>query len=695
MSLTAVRNLAVVPFLLIAGLLITGNLYAGTAPYSNIPYSKIENSWGTTFDDNDWNFNQGHYFAEWVGPDNPNRDYGEMPQEDTWYIHEINAPFDMASTSWTGTTVDIATGKLPFQTTDGMGNSFNLNGAIYAMNDTDHIYIAVEVQVDDINEADRLFLYFDPDNIQPVQEFVEGSGFCVGMAFGDVAFNPGVGNTVTVETSFCNGHWLDWDNSGSIDTWETVWPWPQIGEPNNKTYQMENDTGDKDDLTVCPRTAAMWGDTGEAYPRSGAYWANASPNTWVPNVKPDAIQVQFKIPNEHLGCSLALGSTIGLAIQLADDTNPYDGSINELSTELSWWPTNIEASGPPSWDMNDATYMGSMVLNSLNVGDRLWGPWFDITDDRTTFLVLKNVSDETASTKVKFYESVHGLPSERWAPLPGAGDLLLASQCVEIPPHGVIPMQLETLDGGILMNHKGCIEVTNVNLAGYVVSYVGLSSGSTQLYAWSTDLQATPLSPRDWSIINNVNAEGILLANKWYIIDEPGFDFNTSIVFLNPNPLIDVNAKITLYPASYDDNGSVNLCAETGFHPDFDADYEGSSECGDITGDADDVINVPPHQAVELRMWELLNQWVAGFLPDGQTYDDTQDILDPTNKYWHFRKGTVEIFTRDGDDSAGYEQMEDRLDEVLLGITARESASQGWAEQLERYYEQNNPELLI
>ena len=686
MTLTAVRNLTFVSFLLITGLLVTGNLYAASAPYSNLEWSRVKNIWGTTFDDKDGNYNKGMYFAGWIGDDNPNRDYGEMPQEDTTYIHEINAPFDMVSTSWTGTTIigSPADQSPRYQTYDANGYQSTFGGAIYAMNDTDHVYVAIEVPMDDINDADRLYLYFDPDNIQPVQEFVPGSGYCVGFGLGDVAFNPGVGNTVSTETSYANGHWLDWDNSGSIDTWESVYPWPRIGDLNNQTYPMQNDTGDVDDLTVCPQAASEWGDSDANYPTSGAYWGTppVTPQGWALDMKASAIQVQYKIPIEHFGCALPLGSIIGFAIQLKDDMSPYDGYIDPVSPELGWWPTNIEESGLAGWDKNDATYMGSMELNSLNVGDRLWGPWFDITDDRTTYLVVKNVSDEEASTKVKFYDSVHGDASEWWAPLPGAGELLLATQCIVLQPHEVYTLPLESVDGGALMNHRGCVEVTNVDLAGYVVSYVGMSSGSTQKYAWSVDLISTPLTPEDWGMVMNTATTGLMLTNKWYIVGEPGFEFNTSVTFLNPSTTNDVNAKITLYPA--DING---LCGDTGFHPDFNGEYEGTSECGDITGDPEDVINIPPHQAVELRMHELLNQWVAGFLPDGEDYDPTQEITDPTNKYWHLRKGTVEIFTRDGDDVVSGEAPEDRMNEVLLGITARESVSQGWAEELTIYYE--------
>jgi len=686
MSLTAVRNLTVVSFFVIGGLLICGNIYAGTAPYSNLPYSTIENIWGTTFDDKPGNYNQGHYFAEWSGTGgNPNRDYGEMPQEDTTYIHEINAPFDMSNTSWSATPVDVATQYPLFQTFTPTCMPAAFSGAIYAMNDTDHVYLAIQVEADQINSADRLFLYFDPDNIQPVAQFVEGSGYCVGVKLGDVTFSEGVGNTVNEEMDFCNGHWMDWDNSGSIDTWEYGYPWPYIGAYNAMTYPMENFTGNKDDLTVCPRNASLWGDGGTTYPTSGAYWT--SPGALLNGLSPsgDLIEMQFKIPLEHLGCNIALGSSVGFAIKWFDDKTPYDGTITPCTPEIAWWPTDIENSGPPGgasgWDEYDATYMGTMTLNSLNIGNRLWGAWYDIGADRTTYLVLKNVSDSVAKTKVKFYQSLHGDASERWAPLPGAGELILASQCLELQPHEVTTLQLETLDSGLLDGTRGCIEITNVDLAGYVIAYIGLETGALQRYAWSTDLEITPLTPAEWSNVNGITSTGMMLTNKWYIVDEPGWEFDTSIIIVNPNPVNSATASITLYPAQHWNPAmpdTPNLCADVGFHPDFDGDYSGSGECGDDTGDPDDVINLPPHQAVELRMWELLNQWVAS----ADTTDPTSEITNPDNRYWHFRKGTVEIFVQDGDDA-----NTTRVDEALLGITARESANQGWGENLQRYYE--------
>ena len=110
MSLTAVRHLSVVSFFVIGGLLICGSLYAGVAPYSSLEYSTVVNDWGTTFDDKDGNYNKGWYFAAWTGTGgNPNRDYAEMPQEDTMYIHELNARFEMQNTSWCASTVDTAT----------------------------------------------------------------------------------------------------------------------------------------------------------------------------------------------------------------------------------------------------------------------------------------------------------------------------------------------------------------------------------------------------------------------------------------------------------------------------------------------------------------------------------------------------------------------------------------------------------
>jgi hypothetical protein len=392
--------------------------------------------------------------------------------------------------------------------------------------------------------------------------------------------------------------------------------------------------------------------------------------------------MEFKIPLEHLGCSIALGSYIGIAVEHRDDRD--DDGVETCNYETAWWPTNIKSAGNmgAGWEKNDAAFMGTMKLNSQNIGDRLWAPWFNVQGDRTSYLVLKNVSDDVAKSKVKFYESVHGNVDERWAPLPGAGELLY-SECVEIDPHGVATLQLEALDEGSLMGKSGCIEVTNINLAGYIVSYVGLDSGALQRYAWSTDLEATPLTTDDWNVASGTaTATGMMLANKWYIIGEPGWEFNSSVVIVNPDPASSVTASVTLYPAIYWNPEVVpeepNLCADLGFHPDFDGDYTGTSLCGDDTGDADDVINIPPHQAVELRMMEFLNFWVAHWNPA----DLERDITNPNNTYWHFRKGTVEIFVQDGDDDGT-----DRLDEVLLGVTARESAHQGWAESLQRYYE--------
>ena len=692
MSLTAVRHLSVVSFFVIGGLLICGSLYAGVAPYSSLEYSTVVNDWGTTFDDKYGNYNQGWYFAAWTGTGgNPNRDYAEMPQEDTMYIHELNARFEMQNTSWCASTVDTATVNPIFQTYDWDCNPATHRGAIYAMNDTDHIYVALQIPADQINSQDRLFLYFDPDNIQPVAEFVEGSGYCIGVKLGDVTLNEGIGNTVNEGMDFCNGHWMDWNNSGSIDTWEYGNPWPIIGDPFGITYPLENFTGNKDDLTICPRNASLWGDGGTVYPLSGAYWTNPdSLNTWmVTGFKADAIMLEFKIPIDQLGCGLALGSSIGFAIQFLDDMSPYDDYPPQACTpETSWWPTDIYSSGPPGppqWEKHDATYMGTMKLNSMNIGNRLWGAWFDIADNRTTYLVLKNVSDDIAKTKVKFYESRHGDASERWAPLPGAGELILGSQCLEIPGHGVTTLQLESM---LLLQHtKGCIEVTNVDLAGYTIAYIGLDSGALQKYAWSTDLEITPLSSAEWTALNGPTVEGMMLSNKWYIVGEPGWEFDTSVVIANPNPLNSATASIVLYPAVYYNPAIVtptpNVCADTGFYPDFDDDYTGDSRCGDTTGDADDVINIPPHQAVELKMHELLNQWVANW-DEGSI---SQEITDPNNPYWHFRKGTIEIHVQDGDDTEIDPDPEDRLDEALFGITARESANQGWGENLQRYYE--------
>ena len=152
MSLTAVRHLTVVSFFVIGGLLICGSLYAGPAPYSSLEYSTVENIWGTTFDDKYYNFNKGRFFAEWSGTGgNPNRDYAEMPQEDTTYIHELNAPFEMENTSWSASTVDTATVNPVFQTYDWACNPSTHGGAIYAMNDTDHIYIALQIPADGID----------------------------------------------------------------------------------------------------------------------------------------------------------------------------------------------------------------------------------------------------------------------------------------------------------------------------------------------------------------------------------------------------------------------------------------------------------------------------------------------------------------------------------------------------------------
>jgi len=455
-------------------------------------------------------------------------------------------------------------------------------------------------------------------------------------------------------------------------------------------------------LTVCPRSASEWGDGGTVYPYSGAYWEDAAstggPNGWVAFRKLDVIQMQFKIPIEYLGCSLPLGSNIGFAIQWFDDGGPaYNGVIDrDCSDEAAWMPQDIERSGPPGsseWEKYDATYMGVMTLSSLNIGNRLWGAWFDVKSDRTSYCVLKNVSDETVTTKVNFYESAHGDASERYAPMPGAGELLLATQCLEIDPHGVVPIQLETVAGGVLVNKKGSIEVTNTDLAGYEVAFVGLDSGALQKYAWSTDLEMTPYTPRDWSDAHGgVITTGMMLANKWYIVGETGWDYNTSIVILNPSSTNSVKASLVVYPFAYWNPtamGEKNLCAD-GFYPDFDNDYDyngttRTSKCGDITGDTGDVINLPPHQAVEIRMWEFLNLWVAPWPDLGSAI---ADITDNTNAYYHFRKGTVEISVQDGDDAySSPDTAENRLDESLLGITARESANQGWGEALQRYYE--------
>jgi hypothetical protein len=708
MSFTAVRNLTVVSLVVIAGLLISGCLYAETASYAPWDWSKVVNIWGTTFDDKPGNFNRGIYFSQWVNPitggkeDNPNRDYGIMPQEDTNTISTIDAPFDMTSTSWSATSVDIATQKPKFQTYDNSCDPTFLNGAIYSMNDTDHIYIALILEADHINSADRLFLFFDPDNIQPVAQFVEGSGYCVGVKLGDVTLNEGVGNTVNQPMAFCNGHWKDWDNSGSIDVWEASWPWPYLSTDHGpalatdliNTYPLEKDTQDKNDLTICPRQASEWGDGGTTIPLSGAYWTNPNGdghiNDWVlSGLKSDAIMVQFKVPIEYLGCSLPLGSDIGFAIQWFDDMAPYNGTIDRsCSPEAAWFPQDIEYSGPPGttpqWDTYDATYMGTMTLNSLNVGNRLWGPWFNIVGDRTSYLVLKNVSDKIAKTKVNFYEAVYGDVTERYAPLPGAGELILATQCVEIKPHGVATLQLEDINDMALKDKKGAIEVTNTDLAGYVISYIGLSTGSLEKYAWSNDLQLTPLTAAQWTAIHGMDSTGMMLANKWYIVGEPGLNLNTSIILFNPNPLNSATARLVLYPAMYWDAtkpDTMNLCADVGFHPDFNDNYTGNSPCGDIRNEAADVITIPAHQAIEIKMWEFLNQWVASWIPN-QQFDLTQEITDPLNRYWHFRKGTVEIFVQDGNDT-----NTTNVDESLLGITGRSAAYQGWTETLDRYYE--------
>jgi hypothetical protein len=285
-----------------------------------------------------------------------------------------------------------------------------------------------------------------------------------------------------------------------------------------------------------------------------------------------------------------------------------------------------------------------------------------------------------AKTKVKFYESKHGDATERWAPLPGAGDLI-TSLCVEIEPHGVYTIQLETVDNNALVGKKGCIEVTNTKLAGYIVNYVGLNTGSIQQYAWSVDLEMSPYTPEEWNTYTSMPATSMMLANKWYIVGEPGFNFDTSVVIVNPSPSHSAKASVTLYPAVYWDPNvpsTANLCADIGFHPDFDDDYAGTSPCGDVTGDTGDYINIPAHQAVELKMYTFLNYWVAHWNPG----DLGREITDPDNSYWHFRKGTVEIFVQDGDDDGT-----DTLDEALFGITARESSSQGWAESAQRYYE--------
>jgi hypothetical protein len=698
MSLTAVRSLTVVSFFVIGGILICANLNAGTAPYVNIEYSQVINGWGTTFDDKPYVYNRGEYFA--TDPIN-NRDYGSMPQEDTTYIWELNAPFDMRRTSWSASTVDQETQSPLFQTyIPGSCSPTTEPGMIYAMNDTDHIYLALQVGADDINREDRIFLYFDPDNITPVAEFVEGSGYCIGVKLGDIDFNAGAAPTVHDQMDSCNGHWMDWDNSGSIDVWEYGYPWPYVGATNARTYPVDTDTGDPDDLTICPRSATLWGDGGTAYPWSGAYQFDPATtglpqNGFQPIWKTDMIMMEFKIPLEQLGCSIALGSDVGFAIRWFDDMDggtswgdgPYDEEIQDCTPEWEWWPTDIQRSGNPGagWEKYDAAYMGTMTLSSLNIGNRLWGAWYDIKTDRTSYLVLKNVSDEIAKTKVKFYQSLHGDASERWAPLPGAGGLISASQCLEIPSHSVTTLQLEEVEDGILMDTKGCIEVTNIDLAGYLIAYVGLESGAIQRYAWSVDLETTPLSPEVWGTLNSVTTTGMMLTNKWYIVGEPGWDYNTSVVLVNPDPISSVTASVVLYPAKYWVPDvipqTMNTCADTGFMPDFDGDYTGSGDCGDDTGDADDVINIPPHQAVELRMWEFLNTWVAGW--NGQILD----ITDPDNDYWHFRKGTIEIYVQDGDDTEDAPDPEDRMDEVLLGITARESASHGWAENLQRFYE--------
>jgi len=711
MSFTAVRNFIVVSLVVIVGLLYSGSLFAETASYAPFAWSKIQNSWGTTFDDSAKNFNKGIYFSQWVNPvtggkeDNPNRDYGIMPQEDTTTISTIDAPFDMGSTSWSATTTaaDVPTQLPKFQTYDNSCNPTFLNGAIYTLNDTDHIYIALILEADHINSADRLFLYFDPDNIQPVAQFVEGSGYCVGVKLGDVTLNEGVGNTVNQPMAFCNGHWKDWNNSGSIDTWEAVWPWPYLGTDHGpalatdliNTYLLENNSKDKNDLTICPRQASEWGDGGVTVPRSGAYWTNPNGdghiNNWVlSGLKTDAIMMQFKVPIENLGCSLPLGSDIGFAISWFDDMAPYNGTINrDCTAEGAWFPQDIEYSGPPGttpeWDVYDATYMGTMTLNSQNVGNRLWGPWFNIESDKTSYLVLKNVSDKIAKTKVNFYESQYGDVTETYAPLPGAGELILATQCVEIMPHGVATLLLESINSGALQNKKGAIEVTNTDLAGYVISYVGLSTGSLEKYAWSNDLQLTPLTAAQWSALpGHTTSTGMMLANKWYIVGEPGLNLNTSIILFNPNPLNSATARLVLYPFSYWDSATpdkMNTCADIGFHPDLNSNYTGTSDCGDIRNEAADVINIPAHQAVEIKMWEFLNHWVASWIPN-HTADLTQNITDPLNKYWHFRKGTVEIFVQDGNDT-----NTTAVDESLLGITARSAAYQGWTETLDRYYE--------
>lgn len=685
MSLAAVRNLTVVSFLVIGGLLISASIYAATAPYIDAPWTKIEAKWGTTFDDQPGNYNKGMFFALWVGPDNPNRDYGEMPQEDTTYIHELNAPFNLAQTSWSATTADNPTQFLQFATFDDLCNPQTAGGAIYAMNDTDHLYLALILQAEGIDSADFVGLYFDPDNVGNPQKFIVGSGVHYGTKLGDVTMTEGVGNVVNEEMAFCNGHWMDWDNSGSIDVWEYGYPWPYIGAFNAMKYPMENFTGDKEDLTICPRNASLWGDGSGTYPLSGAYWANNTAYPWQ-GQENNVIMLQYKIPLEQFGCSIALGSTIGFAIEWLDDKGVGTTGITPCTSEVNWFPQNIENSGPVGWDEYDATYMGQLILNSQNIGNRLWGPWFDIRDDRTTYLVLKNVSDEETRTRVKFYGAKFGDAEEIYAPLPGAGMPVFENQCITIPPHGVSTLQLETLGTGMLRGERGCIEVTNTNLAGYVVSYVGIDSGAIQTYAWSVDLQLTPLTPAEWNTIHSSTSVGMMLANKWYIVDEPGFDFDTSVVVMNPSSSNSVTAKVVVYPAVYSNPatpGTPNLCADTGFHPDFNLNYNGTSLCGDITGDAGDVINIPSHQAVEIKMWEFLNQWVAPYKPGVQPWDFSQDITDPTNQYWHFRKGTMEIFVYDGDDAGNTT----RVDESLIGITARESIDQGWAENCDRYYE--------
>ncbi|MBN1593368.1 MAG: hypothetical protein JW941_09020 [Candidatus Coatesbacteria bacterium] len=578
----------------------------------------IECIWGTTYAPRSNNTGQEGSIPEEGDMTLPVTDpnYDSNPAVIDW-------PFSLDGTAW----LDADQGRTAGQEISFVGYEANdhYTGTIWAMNDETYLFIALELDKAPVaSTADSsIEFYFDPDHYTDAGDahFITDSAFMVSFDIDDT------GAVVAQRSGHCTGNWDK--NAGG--QYPPCWP-----------NYFEVSAGIDYAAGFAPNMAV------EGDARKTGRW-----------------HFQMRVPIEYLGCATPLGSTLGFAVCYIDDENA-DGDIDEsgAGSEELWWPVDIADTGDcqeEGWDVTDAMYMGNLILSyrgtgSLCWGDRLWGVYFDLTElDETTWLVLKNASDYTQTTSVKFYESDYSFGfNEQQGTVtsfsngPKAGLIIAkASMCINIPAHGVYVLNLrdvadrDTGDPGALINLIGTVEVSNPNLYGYMAHMKGITTG---IHASSVNLLGNPASPAEYYEMwpNVEEPDHALLSCNYYTVAQAD-NYSTKIAIFNPSCCYDAEIVLNAYewPGTQ---------------------YQGTDypSAANIITEYDEVC-IPPHQTLVFDLATLLSSTIAG---------------DPL-----YRRGSVEIVVGDGSD-----ELTDAMNEILIGTTWRYSGTQSYSDAMRVYY---------